>query len=179
MKKSACLMALLGAFAVSSANADSVEITFKGAVSESTCKIMLDNGSTTLNLGTLNKNNVKKVGDHGSMVPLVFQVSGCTSEQNITDVTLVEDLTMDNRDQSDITNGVLSTNKDYVVVKLFKDADATNEGIELMGGPVKIENHGAAAIKVGYATLAASKAADQMTAATDITAKAMFEVTMQ
>lgn len=179
MKKSACLMALLGAFAVSSANADSVEITFKGAVSESTCKIMLDNGSTTLNLGTLNKNNVKKVGDHGSMVPLVFQVSGCTSEQNITGVTLVEDLTMDNRDQSDITNGVLSTNKNYVVVKLFKDADATNEGIELMGGPVKIENHGAAAIKVGYATLAASKAADQMTAATDITAKAMFEVTMQ
>lgn len=177
MKKSACLMALLGAFAVSSANADSVEITFKGAVSESTCKIMLDNGSTTLNLGTLNKNNVKKVGDHGSMVPLVFQVSGCASEQNITGVTLVEDLTMDNRDQSDITNGVLSTNKDYVVVKLFKDADATEKGIELMGAPVAIVDHGAAAIKVGYATLAASKTA--VTAAKDITAKAMFEVTIQ
>ena len=48
-----------------------------------------------------------------------------------------------------------------------------------MGGPVKIEKGGAAAIKVGYATLAASKTADQMTAAKDITAKAMFEVTMQ
>lgn len=181
MKKSACLMALLGAFAVSSANADSVEITFTGAVSESTCNIMLDNGSTTLNLGTLNKNNVKKVGDHGPMVPLVFQVDGCTSEQSITGVTLEEDLTMDNRDQSDITNGVLSTNKDYVVVKLFKNATAAlgQEGIELMGGPVKIEKGGAAAIKVGYATLAASKTADQMTAAKDITAKAMFEVTMQ
>lgn len=181
MKKSACLMALLGAFAVSSANADSVEITFKGAVSESTCNIMLDNGSTTLNLGTLNKKKVKQVGDHGSMVPLVFQVDGCTSEQSITGVKLVEDLTMDNRDQSDITKGVLSTNQDYVVVKLFKDAAAApgQEGIELMGGPVKIENHGAAAIKVGYATLAASKTADHMTATTDITAKAMFEVTMQ
>ena len=181
MKKSACLMALLGAFAVSSANADSVEITFKGAVSESTCKIMLDNGSTTLNLGTLNKNNVKKVGDHGSMVPLVFQIDGCGSETNVTKVELIEDLTMDNRDQSDITKGVLSTNQDYVVVKLFKDAAAApgREGIELMDGPVKIENHGAAAIKVGYATLAASKTADQMTAAKDITAKAMFEVTMQ
>ena len=76
MKKSACLMALLGAFAVSSANADSVEITFKGAVSASACNIKLDNGSTTLNLGTLNKNKVEKVGDHGSMVPLVFQVDG-------------------------------------------------------------------------------------------------------
>ena len=48
-----------------------------------------------------------------------------------------------------------------------------------MDGPVAINKGGAAAIKVGYATLAASKTADQMTAAKDITAKAMFEVTMQ
>ena len=181
MKKSACLMALLGAFAISSANADSVEITFKGAVSESTCNIKLDNGSTTLNLGTLNKNNVKKVGDHGPMVPLVFQIDGCGSETSVTKVELIEDLTMTNRDQSDITKGVLSTDKDYVVVKLFKDATATpgQEGISLMDGPVAINKGGAAAIKVGCATLAASKTADQMAAAQNITAKAMFEVTIQ
>lgn len=177
MKKSACLMALLGAFAVSSANADTVEITFKGAVSESTCQIKLDNGSTTLDLGTLNKNNVTKVGDHGAMVPLVFQVDGCTSEQNVASVSLVEDLMMENRDQSDIATGVLSTNQDFVVVKLFKDAAGNQEGIELMQGPVALDKGGAAAVKVGYATLAASKPKDQMSAATDVQAKAMFEIT--
>lgn len=88
---------------------------------------------------------------------------------------------MTNRDQSDITKGVLSTDKNYVVVKLFKDATATTgqEGISLMDGPVAINKGAAAAIKVGYATLAASKTADQMAAAQNITAKAMFEVTIQ
>lgn len=64
---------------------------------------------------------------------------------------------------------------------IFKDATATTgqEGISLMDGPVAINKGGAAAIKVGYATLAASKTADQMAAAQNITAKAMFEVTIQ
>ena len=187
MKKSVCLMAILGAFALTSANAASnqqtVDITFTGSVTESTCNIKLDNGQTSLYLGSIKKAGAVANQTVGTAVPLVFQVDGCTTEKAVTNVELIEDLTMDNRGNSDITKGILATNKDYIAVKISKDEQGNQPGVELkdktqvdavQGVPIV---KGGATIRAGYARLLALKDAANMKAADDIKAKAMFRLT--
>ena len=189
MKKSVCLMAILGAFALTSANAASnqqtVDITFTGSVTESTCNIKLDNGQTSLYLGSIKKAGAQANQTMGTAVPLVFQVDNCTTETAVTNVELVEDLTMDNRGNSDLAKGILATNKDFIGVKISKNEDGSQPGVELIdkkqigAGPTQgVElKKGGATVRVGYARLLALKGANDMQATDDIKAKAMFRLT--
>ena len=165
MKKSVCLMAVLGAFCATGANAaldkpidQTVNVKFNGNVVNSTCVINLLNGSTTLSLGSLNLAVAKNEGAHSQPIPLIFKVTGCDAKTaNITDVDLINDVGVGaptaNKNHSDITHGTLATDKDGVVVQIYnaETAEPTQKG--LIAKPTATVTGGGAVITVGWATL--------------------------
>lgn len=130
MKKSVCLMAMLGALGATSAIAastQSVEITFQGEVTEKTCDISLANGSKVLDLGTIAANAGN--GDKGTLVPLTFKLSNCNGLVLDTatggPIDLAEDLTATNLVNSDVSTGKLATDKKNIIVQFYEDAAGT------------------------------------------------------
>lgn len=77
MKKSVCLLALLGAFGASAnaASTQSVEVTFEGYVTDKTCDITLSNGSNSVDLGSIL--TTQKESEPGTRVPVIFKLSNC------------------------------------------------------------------------------------------------------
>lgn len=175
MKKSVCLMAILGAFAVG-ANAaidQSVDISFTGQVTEENCSVSLADGSTTLNLGTIKKPAAE--GDHGSVVPLLLKLSSCgTTLQNVSGFKLVNDLSTDWPVNTNVADGTLSTNQEGIVVQFYSDADgSTPAAPALMGNPAI--NNNAATVLGGYAAMLRKGTATLQ--AGEVTAKGMFILT--
>ena len=183
MKKSVCLMAILGALGATSAFAasQSVDVTFTGSVLDKACTITLHNGGTTLNLGSVTTQI--QDGQHGTLVPVVFKFTDCkevgkpdaAAQLTVNDVELVADLNNQHFDQTLLSNGTISTNNAGIVVQLYKDAEAKNMGL---ADDHKVNKVGDAQYAtVAWAALAKNPAGT--VSAGDVTAKAMFKVTYQ
>lgn len=186
MKKSVCLMAILGALGATSAFAasstQSVEINFTGEVIDKACEITLHNGGNTLDLGTI-RTDIKD-GQKGSIVPVVFKFMNCKTVGVDTDaglkvenVQLVADLNDTNFPQTALNNGTLSTSVDGVLVQIYKDSAGNTEGLKGKDdlGIQQVGN--AQYATIGYAAM--KKEAAKQISAGKLTAKAMFKVTYQ
>ena len=176
MKKSVCLMAILGAFALS-ANAaksdQSVDITFTGKVIAENCKVDLAQGGTSLNLGTIKKDEVQN--GKGTIVPVLMKLSNCgDSLKTVSKFELVHDLSTANSANTNLTNGTLSTNDAGVVVQFYTKADGSAEGKPALIGNSTISNKNGTFLG-GYVSLKKISAAALN--AGDITAKGMFNIT--
>lgn len=185
MKKSVCLMAILGAFAASgamaavTANDQSVEITFTGMVSESTCQINLIGGGRTLDLGTLKKaGGTWQNTDRGSLVPIVFDITNC-DKNGVSKVALDKDILGQNIDKSDVANGTLATTQKSLNVQIYKDLAGNNKGVD---DKAKVTFTGKDGQKVGklmagYAALQHNGDSTAVQAGQTVTAKGMFVLT--
>ena len=185
MKKSVCLMAILGAFCATGANAaigandQTVDIRFTGYVTESTCVIGLKGNGTELELGVVKKpEGGWKKGNKGSLVPVIFEVTNC-DKTGVQAIDIEADLMGDNYGNSNIGEGTLSTNKKAMNVQLYQDRAAGTKGIKKTGiqlngtGP----NNKKGEALVGYATLEHNGNSDPLKAGELIEAKAMFKLT--
>ena len=179
MKKSVCLMAILGALGATSAIAastQSVEIAFQGEVTEKTCDISLANGTKALDLGTIAAGAGN--GTKGTVVPLTFKLSNCnglTLDTNGGPVDLAEDLTNSNIVNSDVSVGKLATNKKNIVVQFYKD-EGTTEGFLDTQTP---ENGTGDVFFVNAGFVAMKKISDEKTDPGVVNARAMFTVSYQ
>ena len=172
MKKSVCLMAILGAFAIG-ANAavdQSIDISFTGQVIEENCEVQLANGSNALNLGSMMKG--AKNDTKGTVVPLLLKLSKCGGTlQTVSGFKLVNDLSTENYGNTNIKAGTLSTNQAGVVVQFYSDADgATPAAPSLIGKPTIATQ--TATVLGGYAAMLRKGAVDLKTG--PVTAKGMF-----
>lgn len=157
MKKSVCLMAILGALGTTTAIAaqQSVEINFDGEVINQSCTIKLLDGTDTLYLGTLPAATAN--GERGSAVPMFFKLSGCTDTlKKVTGVALENDLlaTPDNAGVANINDFEISTSNPQVIVKLYKTkaAKPADKGLADVG-KIDINKQGDTVVPAGYAAL--------------------------
>lgn len=177
MKKSVCLMAILGAMGMTAAHADtqSVIVDFTGEVRDKTCDVELTTGDLSVELGEIGTKAAK--GEVGKKIPVIFKLSNCKGNTGTTrTITLENDLMTQNPAQwGNLKNGQLSTDHDKVVVQFFQSGeDLAPEGLK----PDQTETDlgGTYFIEVGHAAL---KAFDKEPAAGPVNAKAMFTVTYQ
>lgn len=184
MKKSVCLMAILGALGTTTAIAaqQSVEINFDGEVINQSCTIKLLDGTDTLYLGTLPAATAN--GERGSAVPMFFKLSGCTDTlKKVTGVALENDLlaTPDNAGVANINDFEISTSNPQVIVKLYKTkaAKPADKGLADVG-KIDINKQGDTVVPAGYAALV-MKHDGKGTAvqAGTLKASAMFSVTYE
>ena len=188
MKKSVCLMAILGALGtcgVSAApaptgeNDQSIAVTFTGRVSTSTCKISVDGGSE-LDLGTIKKSGDDWAAtDKGNPIPLIFDIATC-DKNSVKGVALVKDILGQNLDQSSVDNHKLATTKKPINVHFYKNLAATDPGlIDYSKNPVTLQGAGQKTGKVlaGYAQLQHNGNKEALQNGELITAKAMFNLT--
>ena len=187
MKKSVCLMAVLGALAASGAMAastQSVDITFKGEVIDKACTISLHNGSNTLPLGTIST----QIGDNerGTLVPMILKFSECKNvaqpntpqAMTVNKVELVADLNDSNADLTNLSKGTLSTTKDGVLVQIYKNKTGTTDNDKgLVDGMKPTVADKVSLVTVGY--VAMTKKQGAKLSAGDVEARAMFKVTYQ
>ena len=132
MKKSVCLMAILGAFVASGAMAatqvqptdhnQTVSVKFTGSVIDSNCVITAGDG-TSVNLGTYNLQ--KKTAP---IVPVTFTFTGCENAKAVASVTLKSDGGAYPQ-KGNVANHVLSTNQKGLTIQLYKDLSGTTEGM--------------------------------------------------
>ena len=182
MKKSVCLMAILGAFAASGAmaaapaapNADNQEVNvkFTGKIVTSQCVITAGNGGT-VDLGTFNTTN-----QSAPVVPVKFSFSKCTNAaEKMAQVTLKED-GGSYPGQGNVGQHTLSTDKQGINIQLYKDMDGNTPGMaQLNDQNGKLNQSGAAAaITVAYAKMVGTKAG-ALKAGDVVKGVGVFEVT--
>ena len=188
MKKSVCLMAVLGALGtcgVSAApltgeNDQSIAVTFTGRVSTSTCKISVDGGSE-LDLGTIKKSADQwSANDKGTLMPLVFDIATC-DKNSVNGVALVKDILGQNIGQSSVADHKLATTKKAINVHFYKDLAGAEPGlVDLKKSPVNLQgspNQKSGKVMVGYAQMKHNGDQDPLKNGDVITAKAMFNLT--
>ena len=186
MKKSVCLMAVLGALgtcgvsvAATGADDQSIAVTFTGRVSTSTCMISVDGGSE-LDLGSIKKSGDEWAAtDKGTLVPLVFDIANC-DKNSVNGVALVKDILGQNMDQSSVNNHKLATTKKAINVHFYKDLAGTDPGlVDLKKAPVNLQGAPKKSGKVmaGYAQLKHNGTKEPLQNGELITAKAMFNLT--
>lgn len=178
MKKSVCLMAILGAMCMTAAHADtqSVIVDFTGEVRDKTCDISLSNGpDLEVELGEISTQTKK--GESGTKVPVIFKLENCTGAFTQRTISLEHDLMTKYPAQlGNLNGGQLSTDHEKVVVQFYQSGEkAAPEGMKPgqtetdIGGNVYL-------IEVGHVAL---KAFDDNPTAGPVNAKAMFTVTYQ
>lgn len=119
MKKSVCLMAVLGAFAAAGANAATTEeipVNFVGEVKAATCKVTVGQSGNTINLGRVDL----EANSKGTLVPVTFSFYECKT----TAVNSIELTSGQNGHDDNVTNGTLATKVKEVSVKLYNDRSA-------------------------------------------------------
>ena len=182
MKKSVCLMAILGAFAASGAmaaapaapNADNqdINITFKGKVIESNCSIVAgDNG--VVDLGTFNKTK-----QTAPIVPVQLAFKGCNEAANkVATVKLKRDGGKFPQ-QGSLTDHTLSTDQQGINIQLYKDMTGTTKGmVQLETANGGLNGSGdAATVTVAYAKMIPTKTGTLTNGAT-VNGLGVFEVT--
>ena len=194
MKKSVCLMAILGAFAATSVCAapqvppqkfnQTVNVKFTGDVVKSSCQIDVLNGTNkTVKLGALNLSaqGMDQENAHGDLVPLIFKISGCAGDNTINGIKLIADIGTGAADKdpgvdvskSDVSKGTLLTNKPNVLVQIYKQAAGGQEGLNEITNQT-LTNGQTGLYTVGYVGLKRMK--DEPKAGT-VKAEGMFEVT--
>lgn len=176
MKKSVCLMAILGSFAVSvnAASNQSVDLTFTGKVVAENCTVDLAQGGTTLNLGTIKKDVAQDT--KGTVVPVLLKLSNCGDTlKTVSGFELINDLSTAHSGNTNIGKGTLSTNDQGVVVQFYTKPDGSTEGKpSLINGTAGITGKKGTFLG-GYAAL--KKITGSALTAGDITAKGMFNIT--
>lgn len=185
MKKSVCLMAILGAFAASGAmaagpaapaapNADNqdINITFKGKVIESNCVIVAgDKG--VVDLGTFNKTK-----QTAPIVPVQLAFTGCDQAANkVATVKLKRDGGKFPQ-QGNVGGHTLSTDQQGINIQLYQDMAGTTPGMAPLdrasGG---LNGTGAAtAVTVTYAKMVGTKTG-QLNNGDAVNGLGVFEVT--
>ena len=174
MKKSVCLMAILGALGATSAFAttQSVEVNFTGQVIEHSCNVSLANGQGALNLGSIKKDAGN--GTKGQVVPLILSMKDCGANVNqVSKFELLHDLSVTHWGNTNITTGTLSTSQKGLVVQFYEDMSGAKEKApSLVGHSVSGKT---ATVLGGYAALKRI-GADTLTAG-EVTAKGMFALT--
>lgn len=174
MKKSVCLMAILGAFAAcaNAATQQSIDIKFSGQVIEQNCQVALANGQDKLNLGSIMK--TASDGEKGIVVPVLLKLTGCSAGINgVQSFDLINDLSVDNWGNTNITNGTLSTNQKGIVVQFYNDAQGSKETKPSLIGH-NISNQEGTALG-GYAAMKRIGAEELNVG--EVTAKGMFALT--
>lgn len=120
MKKNIIAAALM-ASAVMSASALAADgtISFNGNITDETCDVTGGSDALTVNMGTAGSNSFKSAGDTSLSKPFVIKLTNCPAAWTTTpkDVRINFD--------GDIANG------DSSILKLSKDSDATNVGIQI------------------------------------------------
>ena len=115
MKKSVCLMAILGAFAASvNAATETVVVRFTGDVQAATCDVTVGQNGNLVHLGRVAPEANKK----GSIVPVTFSFTNCKETQ----LKSVEFTGGQNGGLDDKATGKLGTNLANVEVKLYNNA---------------------------------------------------------
>ena len=178
MKKSVCLMAILGALGASSVYAaQNVIINFKGEVRDNACIVSLVNGSTTLQLGHIS--TASNTDDKGDAYPVVFKLTGCglgAGAGKAPTIALNQDMTLtpEALGNSSVTDGRLGTDHSKVVVQFGNDQKKD----ELPKPTTLVDKNDGENyyIQYGYAYL---KAVQDSPEAKEVNAKALFTVTYQ
>ena len=174
MKKSVCLMAILGAFAIgaNAATQQSIDIKFTGQVIEQNCQVSLANGQDELNLGSIMKSSAD--GEKGIVVPVLLKLTNCGDALTaVNKFELLSDLSVNHWGNTNITNGTLSTNQSGVVVQFYEDASGKVEAApKLVAGSIA-EKKGT--VLGGYAAL--KRIGSDELQAGDVKAKGMFALT--
>ena len=177
MKKSVCLVAVLGAFAASGAmavNADDqqIDVKFKGRVITSEC-VVTPGDAGTVDLGTFNTHN-----ESAPIVPVQFAFSNCkNAAEKMATVTLKRD-GGDFPAQGNVAGHVISTNKQGINVEFYTDSTGGTKGMASLNDQNgKLDNQGnAAVVTVAYAKMVPTKTG-QLNAGDEIKTVGVFEVT--
>ena len=119
MKKSVCLMAILGAFSVgaNAAHSENIPVEFTGSVKAKTCDITVGQTGNVIDLGRVEPTKNSK----GLLVPVTFGFSNCTGT-GIQSIELAKGQNGGNGDN--IAQGTLGTNITGVTVQLYNDRAA-------------------------------------------------------
>ena len=180
MKKSVCLMAILGALGATSAfAAQSVIIDFTGEVRDTACNVSLVDNSKALDLGHIMASaKAAEASGKGEAIPVVFKLTNCGlgAPDKAPVINLAQDLTITDTalKNSDVTQGTLGTNHENVVVQF---GDQSKKDQKPSSTPVVSAPDGNSFfIQYGYAYL---KALNDAPAAQKVNAKALFTVTYQ
>lgn len=176
MKKSVCLMAILGAFAATGAMAaqQSIQIDFTGTVIEHSCEVSLANGQKQVNLGSIPLS--AKENSKGTVVPLFLKLANCgTGVNGVASFDLLHDLSASNWGNTNVGNGTLSTDQKGVVVQFYTSADGATEGKPSLQPGTGTVSGKAGTVLGGYAALKRI-GSEKLTAGT-VTAKGMFALT--
>lgn len=175
MKKSVCLMAILGALGATSAfAAQSVVVDFAGEVREKACNVTLIDGSTKLDLGHLKTS--ASADDKGEAIPVLFKLSGCGlgAKGKVPTIALYQNLGVSANavTNTSIKDGTLGTENAKVVVQFGNDKKA--DGLPTQNVVINPGNGDDYTIQYGYAYLKAKQASPD---AGKVAAKALFTVT--
>ena len=177
MKKSVCLMAVLGAFATTgamAANADDqqIDVKFKGRVITSEC-VVTPGDAGTVDLGTFNTNN-----NAAPIVPVQFAFSNCkNATEKMAHVTLKRD-GGDFPGQGNVGDHTISTNKQGINVEFYTDSTGATKGMATLNdqnGKLDVDGN-AAVVTVAYAKMVPTKTG-QLNAGDEIKTLGVFEVT--
>lgn len=182
MKKSVCLMAILGAFiggVAQAADSQSVIVKFKGQVASESCTVeILNSISGVVDLGTISKTAGKDT--KGQLVPLTFKLTGCSS--GLTDpaplsasVDLTNDLMNSYPANTDPDSGRLSTDQEKLAVQIYTSDNGGTAGVKK--DAVAIKKDGDTYLPVGWAALL--KTGDGDLTAGGVEAKGMFTISYQ
>lgn len=119
MKKSVCLMAILGAFcaSVNAATSEGVPVDFFGKVEAATCNVTVGQTGNKINLGRVSPD----ANSEGVLVPVTFAFTNCTT----TGITSIKLESGQNGSEDNVAGGVLGTTKTGVTIKLFNDRAGT------------------------------------------------------
>ena len=123
MKKSVCLMAILGALGATSAFA-AVETTethtvkFTGEVIASTCDLTIGGTGNVIHLGRVEPEADKK----GLLVPVTFNFTNCDKKT----LKKISYKGGNNGGKDNTTDGTIGTHLERVSIKLFTDAEGKN-----------------------------------------------------
>ena len=175
MKKSVCLMAVLGALGASSAfAAQHVTVEFAGEVRAKACNVTLVDGSNKIELGHLLTS--AQANTTGQAHPVVFKLTGCGLGNKATApvIALHQNLTITPEaiGNTSISDGTLGTNNGKVVVQF--GTEDKQDGLQPQKVIVNDTNGENYVIQYGYAYL---KAKDGTPTAGKVNAKALFTVT--
>ena len=116
MKKSVCLMAILGALGASSAfAAETVAVRFTGTVVNSTCDVVVGSQGNTVHLGQISPEADKT----GAMIPVTFSFSNCDHGQTLKTIKYVGG---NNGGTDNPTDGTIGTTLKNVKIKLYTES---------------------------------------------------------
>ena len=120
MKKSVCLMAVLGTLGATSAFAgDTIAVRFTGTVVDSTCDVVVGSNGNTVHLGTVAPEADKK----GALVPVTFSFTNCDDQKKLQSI---EYKGGNNGGLDDAATGKIGTSLKNVEIKLYEDETAKN-----------------------------------------------------